>query len=66
MGGGRHARLARPVPLSSAHGTETSVLACNRVAGVVITRSEDGTHHVISEISGGLARPHGRDGRPRI
>ena len=29
-------------------------VACNRVAGVVVTGNEDGAHHVISEITGGL------------
>jgi len=29
-------------------------VACNRVAGAVVTGKEDGTHHVISEISGAL------------
>ncbi|MFD4669180.1 hypothetical protein ACFWNN_05545 [Lentzea sp. NPDC058450] len=29
-------------------------LAYNRVAGVVVTGSEDGAHHVISEICSGL------------
>jgi multimeric flavodoxin WrbA len=29
-------------------------IAYNRVAGVVVTGNEDGAHHVISEISGGL------------
>jgi multimeric flavodoxin WrbA len=30
-------------------------VAYNRVAGVVVTGNEDGAHHVISEVSGGLA-----------
>ncbi|MEV8127354.1 flavodoxin family protein [Streptomyces sp. NPDC085944] len=30
-------------------------VAYNRVAGVLVTGNEDGAHHVISEISGGLA-----------
>lgn len=30
-------------------------VAYNRVAGVVVTGNEDGAHHVISEINGGLA-----------
>ncbi|TDT42325.1 multimeric flavodoxin WrbA [Streptomyces sp. BK208] len=30
-------------------------IAYNRVAGVLVTGNEDGAHHVISEISGGLA-----------
>ncbi len=30
-------------------------VAYNRVAGVVVTGNEDGAHHVISEIAGGLA-----------
>ncbi|MBP2471618.1 multimeric flavodoxin WrbA [Crossiella equi] len=30
-------------------------VAYNRVAGVVVTGNEDGAHHVISELSGGLA-----------
>src|ERR1044072_8769076 len=29
-------------------------VAYNRVAGVVVTGNEDGAHHVISEVSGGL------------
>ncbi|MEV4068622.1 hypothetical protein [Nonomuraea fuscirosea] len=29
-------------------------VACNRVAGVVVTGNEDGAHHVISEIAGAL------------
>ncbi len=29
-------------------------VALNRVAGVVVTGNEDGAHHVISEIAGGL------------
>ncbi len=29
-------------------------VAYNRVAGVVVTGNEDGAHHVISEIAGGL------------
>lgn len=42
-------------------------VAYNRVAGVVVTGNEDGAHHVISEISGALARPgvHHSRGRPR-
>ncbi|MFF7213816.1 hypothetical protein ACFZAU_25300 [Streptomyces sp. NPDC008238] len=32
-------------------------VACNRVAGVVVTGNEDGAHHVISESSGALADP---------
>jgi hypothetical protein len=31
-----------------------SPVACNRVAGVVVTGNEDGAHHVINEITGGL------------
>jgi multimeric flavodoxin WrbA len=34
---------------------EERPVAYNRVAGVVVTGNEDGAHHVISEISGGLA-----------
>lgn len=30
-------------------------VAYNKVAGVVVTGNEDGAHHVISEVSGGLA-----------
>jgi hypothetical protein len=30
-------------------------VAYNRVAGVVVTGNEDGAHHVISEVCGGLA-----------
>jgi multimeric flavodoxin WrbA len=33
---------------------EDRPVAYNRVAGVVVTGNEDGAHHVISEISGGL------------
>lgn len=29
-------------------------VACNRVAGVIVTGNEDGAHHVISEVSGAL------------
>ncbi|MEZ5155593.1 MAG: hypothetical protein R2718_05735 [Solirubrobacterales bacterium] len=29
-------------------------VAYNRVAGVVVTGNEDGAHHVISEVAGGL------------
>jgi len=29
-------------------------VACNKVAGVVVTGNEDGAHHVISEVAGGL------------
>ena len=29
-------------------------MAYNRVAGVVVTGNEDGAHHVISELAGGL------------
>ena len=39
--------------LSETHDDGTPV-AYNRVAGVVVTGNEDGAHHVISEISGGL------------
>ncbi|MFG2679596.1 flavodoxin family protein [Streptomyces sp. NPDC048392] len=34
---------------------ENRPIAYNRVAGVLVTGNEDGAHHVISEISGGLA-----------
>ncbi|PPS70690.1 flavodoxin family protein [Streptomyces sp. MH60] len=34
---------------------EDRPVAYNRVAGVLVTGNEDGAHHVISEISGGLA-----------
>ncbi|NDZ71758.1 flavodoxin family protein [Streptomyces sp. SID10362] len=34
---------------------ECRPVAYNRVAGVLVTGNEDGAHHVISEISGGLA-----------
>ncbi|MGW1346101.1 flavodoxin family protein [Kribbella sp. NPDC002412] len=33
---------------------EDRPVAYNRVAGVIVTGNEDGAHHVISEISGGL------------
>lgn len=29
-------------------------MAFTKVAGVVVTRNEDGAHHVISEVNGGL------------
>jgi len=34
---------------------EDRPVACNRVAGVVVTGNEDGAHHGISEITGALA-----------
>jgi hypothetical protein len=34
--------------------TTRAAIAYNRIAGVVVTGNEDGAHHVISEVAGGL------------
>ncbi len=72
--------LERMDAMLSEQDDEGRTLAYNRVAGVVVTGNEDGAHHVISEISGGLIdigytvpghawtywnRGPGRFGRPR-
>ncbi|MGW2516214.1 flavodoxin family protein [Streptomyces sp. NPDC001617] len=46
--------LERMDAMMSGTGGEDRPVACNRVAGVVVTGNEDGAHHVISEISGAL------------
>jgi multimeric flavodoxin WrbA len=46
--------LERMDALISETDDEGRPVAYNRVAGVVVTGNEDGAHHVISEISGGL------------
>lgn len=46
--------LERLDAMLSETDAEQRPLAYNRVAGVVVTGNEDGAHHVISEISGGL------------
>jgi multimeric flavodoxin WrbA len=46
--------LERLDALLSEEDDEGRPVAYNRVAGVVVTGNEDGAHHVISEISGGL------------
>lgn len=47
--------LERMDALLSEEDDEGRPVAYNRVAGVVVTGNEDGAHHVIAEISGGLA-----------
>lgn len=47
--------LERMNAMMSETGDEDRPVAYNHVAGVVVTGNEDGAHHVISEISGGLA-----------
>jgi len=47
--------LERMDAMLSETDEENRPVAYNRVAGVVVTGNEDGAHHVISEISGGLA-----------
>ena len=47
--------LERMDAMLSETDDEERPVAYNRVAGVVVTGNEDGAHHVISEISGGLA-----------
>jgi multimeric flavodoxin WrbA len=46
--------LERMDAMISETDDEGRYVACNRVAGVVVTGNEDGAHHVISEIAGGL------------
>jgi multimeric flavodoxin WrbA len=46
--------LERLDALLSEEDDEGRPVAYNRVAGVVVTGNEDGAHHVISEITGGL------------
>ena len=46
--------LERLDAMLSEEDQEGRPVAYNRVAGVVVTGNEDGAHHVISEISGGL------------
>lgn len=47
--------LERMDAMLSETADDGTPVAYNRVAGVVVTGNEDGAHHVISEISGGLA-----------
>ncbi|MFK4799547.1 flavodoxin family protein [Streptomyces sp. MPA0124] len=47
--------LERMDAMLSETDEEGRPVAYNRVAGVLVTGNEDGAHHVISEISGGLA-----------
>ncbi|MFI6675010.1 flavodoxin family protein [Kribbella sp. NPDC050470] len=46
--------LERMDAMLSETDDENRPVAYNRVAGVIVTGNEDGAHHVISEISGGL------------
>jgi multimeric flavodoxin WrbA len=46
--------LERMDAMLSETSSDGTPVAYNRVAGVVVTGNEDGAHHVISEISGGL------------
>lgn len=46
--------LERMDAMLSEQDDEGRPVAYNRVAGVVVTGNEDGAHHVISELSGGL------------
>ncbi|CAM5635375.1 Multimeric flavodoxin WrbA OS=Streptomyces albaduncus OX=68172 GN=FHS32_002678 PE=4 SV=1 [Streptomyces griseoloalbus] len=46
--------LERMEGLMSETDDDGRPVAYNRVAGVVVTGNEDGAHHVISEITGGL------------
>jgi multimeric flavodoxin WrbA len=46
--------LERMDAMMSETDDENRPVAYNRVAGVVVTGNEDGAHHVISEVSGGL------------
>ena len=46
--------LERMDAMMSETDDEDRPVAYNRVAGVVVTGNEDGAHHVISEVSGGL------------
>jgi len=47
--------LERMDAMISETDDEDRPVAYNKVAGVVVTGNEDGAHHVISEIAGGLA-----------
>ncbi|MBZ6227161.1 flavodoxin family protein [Streptomyces olivaceus] len=47
--------LERMDAMLSETDDEDRPVAYNRIAGVLVTGNEDGAHHVISEISGGLA-----------
>jgi multimeric flavodoxin WrbA len=47
--------LERMDAMISEEDDEGRPVAYNRVAGVVVTGNEDGAHHVISELSGGLS-----------
>ena len=47
--------LERMDAMLSETSPDGTPVAYNRVAGVVVTGNEDGAHHVISEITGGLA-----------
>jgi multimeric flavodoxin WrbA len=47
--------LERMDAMLSETDDEDRPVAYNRVAGVIVTGNEDGAHHVISEICGGLA-----------
>lgn len=56
---GKHSSVAQRVlermdAMLSETDDENRPVAYNRVAGVVVTGNEDGAHHVINEISGGL------------
>lgn len=46
--------LERMDAMLSEKSDDGTYVAYNKVAGVVVTGNEDGAHHVISEISGGL------------
>jgi multimeric flavodoxin WrbA len=46
--------LERMDAMLSESDDEGRPIALNRVAGVVVTGNEDGAHHVIAEVSGGL------------
>lgn len=46
--------LERMDAMMSETDDEGRPVACNRVAGVVVTGHEDGAHHVINEITGAL------------
>ncbi len=46
--------LERMDGMISEQGPQGAPIAYNRVAGVVVTGNEDGAHHCISEITGGL------------
>ncbi|MFJ6672876.1 flavodoxin family protein [Actinosynnema sp. NPDC091369] len=46
--------IERMDAMISEQDDEGRPVACNRVAGVVVTGNEDGAHHVISEVAGAL------------